>query len=85
MYSEIHIVFRSIFFKPIYEYLENNRILNGKNNLDIFEAVCISTPEFLNIAFIQFSRKKSIFDTKGIEGVDGVISSILNISQHDSY
>lgn len=66
-------------------YLKHSNILNGKNNLDIFEAVCISTPEFLNIAFIQFSRKKSIIDTKGIEEVDGVISSIFNISQHDSY
>lgn len=76
----------ALFFKKTYyKYFENSHILNGKNNLDIFEAVCISTPEFLNIAFIQFSRKKSIIDTKGIEEVDGVISSILNFSQHDSY
>lgn len=53
----------ALFFKKTYyKYLENNQILNSKNNLDIFVVVCIPTPEF-NIALIQFSRNISIIDT----------------------
>lgn len=54
--------------KRIYKFLENSKILNGKNNLHILPCICIPMPEFI-IASIQFSDLFRILIDKKIHRI----------------